>query len=213
MRRLRSPWAILALVPVFFLAGFGVVSALARGSEAREPTAAQAPTTPPGSTSTSAPQTTDGSTAVADETTTEGATTSEQTTTGRAPATTGGDEALDDDGGSSAPPPGTVAIDYGRWRGVFRIAGAKMVRSFGASTVTGEFRYHGGAGCPVKRVRVDGRFYDLEGLPVGRALWETSWATGAARIEPGARLLLEAYGMVMGRAVSARMSIAAVVCA
>lgn len=212
MRRLRSPWAILALVPVFFLAGFGVVSALARGSEAREPTAAQAPATPPGSTSSSAPQTTDGSTAVADETT-EGATTSEQTTTGRAPATTGDDQDLDDDGGSSAPAPGTVAIDYGRWRGVFRIAGAKMVRSFGASAVTGEFRYHGGAGCLVKRVRVDGRFYDLEGLPVGRALWETSWAAGAARIEPGARLPLEAYGMVLGRAASARISIAAVVCA
>jgi hypothetical protein len=39
MRRLRSRWTVVALVPAFFLAGFGLVTALA-GSDDAAPTAA-----------------------------------------------------------------------------------------------------------------------------------------------------------------------------
>ena len=45
MSWLRSRWTVVALVPAFFLAGFGIVSALAGGSDEPEPSAA------PGSTS------------------------------------------------------------------------------------------------------------------------------------------------------------------
>ena len=86
------------------------------------------------------------------------------------------------------------------------------MRTYGASTITGRFGYSGGAGCPVKDVVMTGYFYGREGESVGEALWRSSWS-GATRVTPGRLLPLEAYGMVAGRAASARLSIAKVVCA
>lgn len=111
-----------------------------------------------------------------------------------------------------APPPGTVAVDYGPWEGIFRVAEARVVRTYGASTITGRFGYAGGAGCPVKDVVMTGYFYDRDGGPVGEALWRSSWS-GATRVTPARELPLEAYGMVAGHAASARLLIAKVVCA
>ena len=91
------------------------------------------------------------------------------------------------------------------------VAGGSIIVS-GASTITGRFGYSGGAGCPVKDVVMTGYFYGREGASVGEALWRSSWS-GATRVTPGHQLPLEAYGMVAGRAASARLSIAKVVCA
>ncbi len=203
MRALRSRWTVVALVPAFFLAGFGIVSALAGGSDSPAPRAVQATPTAGVATTPGAASGTEPATTAAGPTTSP--VTSSQDT---GAATTPGD-------GPSvppAPPPGTVAVDYGRWDGIFRVAEAHVVRTYGASTITGRFGYSGGAGCPVKDVVMTGYFYGREGESVGEALWRSSWS-GATRVTPGRQLPLEAYGMVAGRAASARLSIAKVVCA
>lgn len=191
MRALRSRWTFVALVPAFFLAGFGIVSAFADGSDSPAP---QAVRTNPTAGVATTPAAASG---------TEPATTAAGPTTSRVTSS-------QDTG--AAPPPGTVAVDYGRWDGIFRVAEAHVVRTYGASTITGRFGYAGGAGCPVKDVVMTGYFYGREGASVGEALWRSSWS-GATRVTPGRQLPLEAYGMVAGRAASARLSIARVVCA
>src|SRR5262245_19018028 len=101
MRRLRSPWAILLLAPLFFLAGFGIVSALSGGSDEPSPQAATAipsasgPTVP--ATTEPAPTATDSGTDTIPPPATEDTTV----------ATTPGDAA----DVPPAPPPGTVAVD------------------------------------------------------------------------------------------------------
>ena len=140
---LRSRWTVVALVPAFFLAGFGIVSALAGGSDDPDPGAAQ------------------GSTA--------GEAAGPATVTvipGTGPRATssvpGSGGTATDDGGNGggngdappAPPPGVIDVDYGRWNGIFELASPQIVPDVGVASVIGELSYLGGVDCPVGLVRV-----------------------------------------------------------
>lgn len=115
--------------------------------------------------------------------------------------------------GEQGPPadPGAIEIDYGRWQGMFELTDATLVPSLQASTVGGQFTYRGGAGCPVRTVVVDGRFYDREDIPVGLARWESSWVTGEAGLERGKPVPFGAYGSVLHLATSAELEVVRVV--
>ncbi|HXV34344.1 MAG TPA: hypothetical protein VD769_10070 [Gaiellaceae bacterium] len=199
MSWLRSRWTVVALVPAFFLAGFGIVSALAGGSDDSEPAAA------PGS-STAEPggprvvtvyqETLPADTAGEGET--EGA---DPTTTAGGGSTTGnGNGNGDGNGGGGggappAPPPGVIEVDYGRWDGVFELANSAIVPEFGIASVVGELSYLGGVDCPVGLVRVRFWFYSERGQPVGRGVWESTQSTGDGGEVTGREPLpFEAYG-------------------
>jgi hypothetical protein len=206
-RRSRSswlPWIALALVPVFFVAGFGLVSALADDGEPEAQVAPAASTAVAAASSTTAGT---GSTAPSPTVETAGTTTAEtgaeSTTT--APAQTGqeGPRANSE----------AIEIDYGRWAGVFEVTGATLVPSLQTSTVGGQFTYLGGANCPVRNVVVEGRFYDEEQVPVGLANWESAWVTGEGGLERGRPVPFGAHGSVLHLATSAELRIVRVVCA
>lgn len=197
MRRLRSRWTVVALVPAFFLAGFGIVAALAGGSDDPSPAAAQEQNDAVGGAG-------DTTTALTESAPTMTApvpsTTSVATT---APTTTNanGDGNGNSNGGGNrppAPPPGTIQVDYGQWDGVFEIADPVIVPDFGMASVTGELRYFGGVDCgQVHRVVVRGWFYNAKGQFVGPALWESAYATGEGGEVSGREgLPFEAYGNV-----------------
>ncbi|HWM13562.1 MAG TPA: hypothetical protein VNO56_03705 [Gaiellaceae bacterium] len=211
MRRLRSRWTVVALAPAFFLAGFGLVTALA-GSDDAAPAAAgagadgtggnEAPaaSAPGGSTATAVPTAT-GQTgaAAAGTTTTTSTTTSDGDGSGR---------------GAPAPPPGTIEVDYGRWEGLFELSDMEIVPEFGIATVTGEFRYLGGGECSqLGVVELRGQFYSPSGQPIGKGLWESIWVTGdGAEVPQREPLYLEFYGAVSEAAESARIRFARVNC-
>jgi hypothetical protein len=216
MRRLRSRWTVVALVPACFLASFGLVTALAGGGEDAVPAAAGAGESSGGST---APAVTE----VSPTTTAEAAPGGDTATTGAEGQTTdtagGGTTTVDADGngngnGAPAPPPGTIAVDYGRWEGMFEISGTEIVPDFGLATVTGEFRYLGGATCSqVGVVELRGRFYSPSGRPIGNGLWESIWVTGnGAEVPQREPLYLEFYGSVTEEAASARIRFTRVDC-
>jgi hypothetical protein len=219
VRRLRSRWTIVALVPAFFLAGFGIVAALAGGSDDPAPAAAQEEqTTAAGG---GAAGTTSGPTETAPTTTAPTqSTTAAPTTT--APATTTGSNGNGDGNGNGngggnrppAPPPGTIQVDYGRWNGVFEIADPSIVPDFGMAYVTGELRYFGGVDCgQVRRVVVRGWFYNAKGHFVGPALWESAYATGEGGEVTGREgLPFEAYGNVSELPESAALRFVKVEC-
>lgn len=214
MRRLRSRWTVVALVPAFFLAGFGIVSALAGGSDDDPaPAAVQEQTTAGGEGEgvTVGGTTTDGS-ATATAPTTSSASTS---TTG--PTTTGsnGDNNVGATGGGRppAPPRGTIAIDYGPWEGMFEIASPEIVPDFGMASVNGELRYLGGVDCQIHRMVVRGWFYSASGQFIGTALWESAYATGPGGEVTGREgLPFEAYGNVSELPESAALRFAKVEC-
>jgi hypothetical protein len=215
MRRLRSRWTVVALVPACFLASFGLVTALAGGDEAAVPAAADARTESAGAST--APALTD----VSPTTTVEGAPGTDTATTdaeGQTTDTTGGDgPTVGADGTGKrapAPPPGEIAVDYGRWEGMFEISGTEIVPDFGLATVTGEFRYLGGATCSqVGVVELRGRFYSPSGRPIGNGLWESIWVTGnGAEVPRREPLYLEFYGSVTEEAASARIRFTRVDC-
>lgn len=211
MRRLRSRWTVVALVPACFLASFGLVTALVGGGEEAVPASSGASTAP-------------AVTEVSPTTTPEGAPGTDTATTGgegQTTDTTGGDGTTtvgaDGNGtgnGAPAPPPGTIAVDYGRWKGMFEISGAEIVPDFGLATVTGEFRYLGGATCSqVGVVELRGRFYSPAGRPIGNGLWESIWVTGnGAEVPQREPLYLEFYGSVAEEAGSARIRFTRVDC-
>lgn len=213
MRRLRSRWTVVALVPACFLASFGLVTALAGGDEDAVPAAADATESSGGNT---APTVTE----VSPTTPAEGAPGTDTATTGtegQTTATSGGDgtTTVDADGnGAPAPPPGMIAVDYGRWEGMFEISGTEIVPDFGLATVTGEFRYLGGATCSqVGVVELRGRFYSPSGRPIGNGLWESIWVTGnGAEVPQREPLYLEFYGSVTEEAASARIRFTRVDC-
>ena len=188
-------------MPVCFLAGFGIVSALAGADDEPEPQAATlAPATPQAAPSTVEDAGVPTSTAAVT------APTETQTQTATMPTTKT----------ETAPPParpGAIQIDYGRWEGMFRLTDASLVPSLQASTVGGEFNYLGGAGCPIRNVVVEGRFYDRDRIPVGLAGWESSWVTGDAGLEQGKPVPFGAYGSVLHLATSAELEVVRVVCA
>jgi hypothetical protein len=219
MRRLRSRWTVVALVPALFLASFGLVTALAGGADEAASTAAAEPdgsggneapaATPAGPTTTAGTATDAGSTTGATGGT-DAATTS--TTTGEGSGTTRPDG--DGNGNAPAPPPGTIAVDYGRWKGLFEISETEIVPDFGLATVTGQFRYLGGGECSqLGVVELRGQFYSRSGQPIGKGLWESVWATGdGAEVPQREPLYLEFYGAVSEAAESARIRFARVDC-
>jgi len=212
MRRLRSRWTVVALVPAFFLAGFGLVTALAGGSDDAAPAAVA------GSGGSAAPAAT-----VAPTTTAQNATDPGTATTGGTDAATtsttdgsgSGRTTPDGDGNAApAPPPGTIAVDYGRWEGLFEITETEIVPEFGVATVTGQFSYLGGGDCSqLGVVELRGQFYSSSGQPIGKGLWESIWATGdGAEVPQREPLYLEFYGGVSEAAESARIRVTRVDC-
>jgi hypothetical protein len=211
VRRLRSRWTVVALVPAFFLAGFGIVSALAGGShDDPAPAAVQEQTTAGGEGVSIADTTTDGSATATDPTT------SAVTSTG--PTTTGSNGDNDNNGGNGggrppAPPRGTIAIDYGPWEGMFEIASPEIVPDFAMASVNGELRYFGGIDCQIHRMVVRGWFYSASGQFIGTALWESAYATGDGGEVTGREgLPFEAYGNVSELPESAALRFAKVEC-
>lgn len=206
MRRLRSRWTVVALVPAFFLAGFGIVSALAGGSGDPSPAAVQQATDLGGG----AGGTTSGSTESV-PTTAPAPSTSASTTT----SADGGGNGNGNGAGNRppAPPRGTIQIDYGQWDGVFEIADPAIVPDFGIAYVTGELRYFGGVDCQVHRIVVRGWFYSANGQFVGPALWESAYATGEGGEVTGREgLPFEAYGTVSELPESAALRFVKVEC-
>jgi hypothetical protein len=207
MRRLRSRWTVVALVPACFLASFGLVTALAGGDEAPVPAAAGIGT---GGDASAAPATT------------EVASTAGATTTGPGAPTTGttgeGGTITQDGNGDGhagpAPPPGAIAVDYGRWEGVFEITDTEIVPEFGMATVTGQFRYLGGTECSqVGAVELRGRFYSPSGQAIGTGRWESIRVTGeGAEVPQREPLFLEFTGAVTEEATSARIRLTRVDC-
>jgi hypothetical protein len=177
VRVLRSRWTIVALVPAFFLAGFGIVSALAGGSDDPDPEAAQLGTTDGGGPEAvtvigqtdPAPATTDPAAATVTATNGEGG--GGTTTTGNGGGGGGG-------GGPAAPPPGEIAVDYGQWEGMFELANPQIQPDFGMASVLGELRYLGGVDCAVGLVRVKVWLYSERGIRVGTTVWESVQSTG-----------------------------------
>ena len=215
MRRLRSRWTVVALVPAFFLAGFGIVSALAGGSDDDPaPAAVQDQTTAGGEGEgvTIGGTTTDGS-ATATAPTTSAVTSTGPTTTG-----SNGDNNNNNNGGNGggrppAPPRGTIAIDYGPWEGMFEIASPEIVPDFAMASVNGELRYFGGIDCQIHRMVVRGWFYSASGQFIGTALWESAYATGDGGEVTGREgLPFEAYGNVSELPESAALRFAKVEC-
>ena len=207
MRRLRSRWTVVALVPACFLASFGLVTALAGGDEQAVPAAADARTESSGASTAPA------FTGVSPTTSAEDAPGTDTATTGAEGQT----DTTDGNGtgnGAPAPPPGTIVVDYGRWKGMFEISGTEIVPDFGLATVTGEFRYLGGATCSqVGVVELRGRFYSPSGRPIGSGSWESIWVTGnGAEVPQREPLYLEFYGSVTEEAGSARIRFTRVDC-
>lgn len=213
MRRLRSRWTVVALVPAFFLAGFGIVSALAGGSDDDPaPAAVQDQTTAGGEGEgvTIGGTTTDGSATATAPTTSSSTSTTGPTTTG-----SNGDNNAGATGGGRppAPPRGTIAIDYGPWEGMFEIASPEIVPDFGMASVNGELRYLGGVDCQIHRMVVRGWFYSASGQFIGTALWESAYATGPGGEVTGREgLPFEAYGNVSELPESAALRFAKVEC-
>jgi hypothetical protein len=210
VRRLRSRWTVVALVPAFFLAGFGIVSALADGSDDPSPAAAQEQATG------AAGGTTAGSTESVATTTAPAPSTSSPVTTTAGPTTTSSNGDGNGNGAGTrppAPPPGTIQIDYGQWDGVFEIADPEIVPDFGLAYVTGELRYLGGVDCQIHRMVVRGWFYSGNGQFVGPLLWESEYATGPGGEVTGREgLPFEANGNVSELPESAALRFVKVEC-
>lgn len=209
---LRSRWTVVALVPAFFLAGFGIVSALAGGSDDPDPSAA------PSSTSSQAAG--EEIVTVIQETVpaeiSAGAGSATTTGGGGGGGGTGGGTTTDDGGNGGAPPappPGVIDIDYGRWDGIFEIASPEIVPDFGVASVLGELHYLGGVDCAVGLVRVRAWFYSAGGLRVGATVWESVQSTGDGGEVTGREPLpFEAYGQSAEAPASAALRFTAVEC-
>jgi hypothetical protein len=193
MRWLRSRWTVVALVPAFFLVGFGIVSSFAGSGSV--PDATTTPTTVAGTAPTDATTTQADATSTAEE-----ATSTAEDATATAPAS----ERNDDEGNGGngggpppAPPAGSIDFDYGRWDGVFEVDNPEITPDFGFAAVTGEFRYLGGIDCQVGLIVAKVWFYDGRGRRIGDGIWESSYATGAGGEVTGREPLpFEAYGPV-----------------
>lgn len=206
---LRSRWTVVALVPAFFLAGFGIVAALAGGPD--EPGAAAAQ----GSSA-------DEAAGPAIVTVIEG-TDSAETSAGSGAATSTGDGGgagasgtpTGDGTGNAppAPPPGVIEVDYGSWDGVFELASPEIVPDFAASSVIGELSYLGGVDCAVGLVRVRAWFYSEGGTMIAGTVWESVQSTGDGGEVTGREPVpFEAYGQVSEAPASAALRFTAVDC-
>ena len=195
MSWLRSRWTVVALVPAFFLAGFGIVSALADGSGDPDATGMQGSTT---STADPATGTPGGETAPA------------------APTTAPGSATAPRKGGGAVPPspaPGAIEVDYGPWDGIFELGNPSIVPDFGIASVVGELRYLGGVDCPVGLVRVRAWFFGDGGALVGETVWRSVQSTGERGEVTGREPLpFEAVGQISGPPASAALRFFAVEC-
>jgi hypothetical protein len=204
-------------LPAFFLAGFGIVAALAGGSEGDSGPEAAQPSTPGG------PGT--------DVDTVAGETDAAETPTAAGSPTTGGagggDSGAtvtargDGDGGSGgggggvppAPPPGVIKIEYGRWGGIFELESPEILPDFGQATVVGALRYAGGMDCPVGLVRVKAWLFGDGALHVGTTVWESTQSTGdGAEVTGREPVVFEAVSRIDQAAVSAVLRFTAVDC-
>jgi hypothetical protein len=179
MRRLRSRWTVVALVPAAFLAGFGIVSALAGGSDDAAPAAGTA-AVESGAAGPAIVTTTSETSSEAAPASTEPEATAAGGTTNGANGGQGGGGGAGDGGGDGAPPSppaGEIAVDYGRWDGVFSLENLELRGSGGETAVAGELHYLGGLECPVGLVRVQAWVY-AGGAVVGRTRWESVESTG-----------------------------------
>ena len=217
MSLLRSRWTVVALVPAFFLAGFGIVSALAGGSDDPEPSAAPDSTSgvsdgPPVVTVYQETQTD----AAGEGANGDGTQPAATTGGGGGGNTTGGNGNGDGNGNGGpppAPPPGVIRVDYGRWDGVFELANPTIVPEFGVASVVGELHYRGGVDCPVGLVRVRAWLYNDRGHLVGRSVWESTQSTGdGAEVTGREPLPFEAYGPISEGPSSAVLRFTAVEC-
>lgn len=209
---LRSRWTVVALVPAFFLAGFGIVAALAGRSDEPGPEAAASSsgddTTGPaivtviggaGSTETSA-----GPGAAISTGAGGGA--------GAGGTPTNGD-ANGGGGAPPAPPPGVIDVDYGSWDGVFELESPEIVPDFAAASVIGGLSYLGGIDCAVGLVRVRTWFYSERGEMIGVTVWESVQSTGDGGEVTGREPVpFEAQGQVSEAPASAALRFTAVEC-
>ena len=200
---LRSRWTVIALAPAFFLAGFGIVSALDGGSD--DPDLAAA-----------------GSTGAADAgppirpVLEETGPTDTSSGLGVTTSSSGGGEASGAGGAGGAPPappPGAIDVDYGRWDGAFELMSPQIVQDFPVASVIGELRYLGGVDCSIGLVKVRTWFYNGGGLVVGETVWESVQSTGpGAEVTGREPLPFEAYGQVAEGPSSAALRFTAVGC-
>lgn len=206
MSWLRSRWTVVALVPAFFLAGFAIVSALAGGSDDREPSAAQKAATDAGAATGTA----------------GGETTADEADPGASPTDGGSATSPEERGlaeGSAtidappAPAPGAVDVDYGSWDGMFVLGSPEIVLDFGMASVVGELRYLGGVACAVGLVRVRAWLFNASGVAVGTTVWESIQSTGEGGEVTGREPLpFEAVGQISEVPESAFVRFTAVEC-
>jgi hypothetical protein len=209
---LRSRWTVAALAPAFFLAGFGMVTALAGGSDDSTTGAAAGSTAGEGkgpATVTVIQET--------DPTETSSAAGSPTSTVGEGAGGGGDENDREEDGRDGSDPPaptsGVVDIDYGRWEGIFELENPEIVPDFGIGSVVGELRYLGGVDCPVGLVRVRAWFYNEGGDLIGETVWESVQSTGeGAEVTGREPLPFEAYGQASKAPASAALRFTAVEC-
>jgi hypothetical protein len=209
---LRSRWTVVALVPAFFLAGFGIVAALAGGSDGGSaPDAGQASTPDAGETvvvTVVDGTDTHGTSAEAGLTTTAGS----GTGAGGAATTTAGGDGGGDGGVPPAPPPGVIKVEYGSWDGMFELESPEIIPDFAQATVSGGLRYYGGMACPVGLVRVKVWLFG-GGRQVGTTVWESTQSTGdGAEVSGREPVVFEAISTIDQEAVSAVVRFVAVEC-
>ncbi len=206
---LRTRWTVVALVPAFFLLGFGIVSALAGGSDEPGPAPAPGGPTAGGGQAivTVSGEADDATTAAEDGAATAGGASAEDAENGGG---TGGGG-----GGGTPPAPlsGAVEVDYGRWGGVFELANPGILGGGGSAAVTGELSYLGGVDCPIGLVRVRAWLYDGRGRVVGETLWRSVDSTGEGGEVTGREPLpVDARAQVSAAASSAVLRFTAVRC-
>ncbi|MGH3010957.1 MAG: hypothetical protein ACRDMY_03790 [Gaiellaceae bacterium] len=208
---LRSRWTVVALVPAFFLAGFGIVTALAGGSE--DPLNGAAPRSVAREGAGPATVTIIQGTGSTETSSAHGSAASTQ---GEGGGGEGNGTTTEEDRSGSAPPaprPGVVDVDYGRWVGIFELQNPEIVPDFGIASILGELRYLGGVDCPVGLVRVRAWFYNDRGHLIGATVWESVQSTGeGAEVAGREPLPFEAYGQASEAPASAALRFTAVEC-
>ena len=215
MRVLRSRWTVVALVPAFFLAGFGIVSALADGSG--DPELGVAPASTTEGTGTEIVTIQGGTDPDALTETGAGTPATTEGGGGGGGGTTAGGGGGGGGGGGSgappAPPPGVIDVDYGQWDGMFELQNPAIQPDFGQATVVGELRYFGGLDCAVGTVRVRVWFYSGSGRRVGTGMWDSGVSTGDGGEVTGREPLpFEAYATISEGPESAAIRFTAAEC-
>lgn len=210
MRRLRSPWTIVALVPVFFLAGFAVVTAMVdRGGGGRPEPAAQ----PLGTEAEDRPAAVvTGSDAAGDAP----AAPAEPGPTSDDPRRARGG-GRDGSAGPAARPRSSAGAGRQRRTASGPTEGRHRdrLRGLGWSVPDEEDEARRELRLGDRRaanVEIRGLFYDEERDPVGQGFWETDWAVGVSGLPVNEWLEMEVYGMVRHRATFAAIRVYKVTC-